>query len=112
MIWRARPSAFALRRSPAPTHSPRTTSSSRPTNGPCSTLSPRLSCDKVIHGSWRPALCRFSDHPTAMGFMERRANTDGRQHFEDLRDGLIRRLHCVCEHFAPEDLEALTLRMV
>jgi hypothetical protein len=47
-----------------------------------------------------------------MGFMERRANTDGRQHFEDLRDGLIRRLHCVCEHFAPEDLEALTLRMV
>lgn len=43
--------------------------------------------------------------------MERRANIGGREHFEALRDGLIRRLQTVCAHFDQADLEQLVVRM-
>ena len=58
----------------------------------------------------RPALCDLH-HDAKRLAMERRANISGREHFEALRDGLIRRLQGVCAHFDPADLEDLVLHM-
>lgn len=47
-----------------------------------------------------------------MRSMDRRANIDGRENFDTLRERLTQRLRSVCSHFEADDLKELTVRMV